>query len=187
MTTAGLDTLNGMLNGQYYLPFGEQAEGHMNYDATLLPVAAGGYYWVVFTSRREYGNTINAADPWQTGPAIRKKLWVAAIDINPKPGIDPSHPAFYINDQELAAGNMRGFWALDPCQANGISCSSGDECCTGFCRTASTDGGTALVCVPPPASGCAQEFEKCTTTADCCGASQGFLCINGFCAQPAPP
>ena len=36
--------------------------------------------------------------------------------------------------------------------------------------------------MPPPASGCAQELEKCTTAADCCGAGQGFLCINGHCA-----
>ncbi|HEY3817296.1 MAG TPA: hypothetical protein VGL81_09005 [Polyangiaceae bacterium] len=27
-------------------------------------------------------------------------------------------------------------------------------------------------------------IEKCSTTADCCGASQGFQCINGFCATP---
>ena len=30
----------------------------MNYEPTVLPVAVGGYYWVVFTSRRAYGNFI---------------------------------------------------------------------------------------------------------------------------------
>ena len=182
-TVTPLDALNGMKNGAVYLPYGA-SEAHMNYEPTSLPVAVGGYYWVVFTSRREYGNTITATDPWQTGPAIRKKLWVAAIDLNPKPGTDPSHPAFYINDQELAAGNMRGFWALDPCEQNGNSCSSGDECCTGFCRQVNGDAGAQLVCIPPP-MGCAQEYEKCTVTADCCGASMGYQCINGFCAQPS--
>jgi hypothetical protein len=83
------------------------------------------------------------------------------------------------------AGNMRGFWALDPWQQNGTSCNSGDQCCSGFCRNQSSDGGSVLTCVPPP-SGCAQEYEKCTTSADCCGASQGYQCINGYCAQPAP-
>ena len=184
-TVTPLDALNGYAGGQPYLPQGA-TEAHLNYEPTSLPVAVGGYYWVVFTSRRFYGNTIGPAtdpDPW--GSPRRKKLWVAAIDINPTPGKDPSHPAFYINDQELAAGNMRGFWALDPCKQNGNSCGSGDECCTGFCRQANVDGGSALVCVPPP-SGCAQEFEKCNVTADCCGASQGFQCINGFCARPTP-
>ncbi|HEY8087710.1 MAG TPA: hypothetical protein VIF09_07695, partial [Polyangiaceae bacterium] len=123
-TTASLDRLNGLLNGKYYLPFGEQAEGHMNYDATVLPVAAGGYYWVVFTSRREYGNTINTPDPYynqdnRTPGTLpwRKKLWVAAIDIDspehPSASAhDISHPAFYLPGQDLQTGNYRGFWAL---------------------------------------------------------------------------
>jgi hypothetical protein len=35
-----------------------------NYEPSFAPVAAGGYFWVVFTSRREYGNTTTDADPW---------------------------------------------------------------------------------------------------------------------------
>jgi hypothetical protein len=182
-------------SGQYYLPFGEAAEGHMNYDATVLPVAAGGYYWVVFTSRREYGNTINTADPYyntsnQTPGALpwRKKLWVAALDIdNPEhpsaSAHDISHPAFYLPGQDLQTGNYRGFWALDPCAQNGATCLSGDQCCSGYCRQTTADGGSQLVCVPP--QGCSNEYEKCTVSADCCQASLGFQCINGFCAQPA--
>ncbi len=186
-TVTPLNTLNGLSGGQPYLPYGSQ-ELHLNYEPTSLPVAVGGYYWVVFTSRRFYGNTINPSsdpDPWAN--SRRKKLWVAAIDLNPTPGTDPSHPAFYINDQELAAGNMRGFWVLDPCKMNGNSCNTGDECCTGFCRqgTGGGEGGSGLTCVAPP-SGCAQEYEKCTTTADCCGANQGYVCINGYCARPSP-
>ena len=96
------------------------------------------------------------------------------------PGKDPSHPAFYFEGQELAAGNMRGFWALDPCKQNGLSCETGDECCGGFCRP-NGDGGFA--CVPPP-SGCSQEFETCKTAADCC--DTGSLCVNGHCAKPPP-
>ena len=43
-----------------------------------------------------------------------------------------------------------------------------------------SDGGMSFVCVPP--SGCAQEGEKCTTAADCCGAQSGTQCIAGYCA-----
>jgi hypothetical protein len=187
-TVTALDAANGIANGQPYLPYGA-AEAHMNYEPTILPVAVGGYYWVVFTSRREYGNVIGDlsgdTDPYpHTPPAKRKKLWVAAIDIDPTPGKDPSHPAFYLPGQELAAGNMRGFWALDPCKQNGTDCDSGDECCTGFCRqTTGADGGQVLSCVPQP-QGCSQEFEKCNVAADCCGAPQGYQCINGHCAAP---
>jgi hypothetical protein len=189
-----LDALNGYANGSPYLPYGA-AEAHLNYEPTVLPVAVGGYYWVVFTSRREYGNTITdtndpghptGAGPFETHPATRKKLWVAAVDLNIQPGVDPSHPAFYLDGQEALAGNMRGFWALDPCVQNGTSCGSGDECCSGFCRQSTgADGGQVLSCVPQP-QGCSQEYEKCTTAADCCGVAQGYQCLNGYCAQPPP-
>ncbi len=185
-TIASLDALNGIAGGQVYLPYGA-SETHLNYEPTVLPVAVGGYYWTIFTSRREYGNTITDPDAWESGPARRKKLWIAAIDQDVTPGQDPSHPAIYLNDQELEAGNMRGFWALDPCAQNGASCTTGDQCCTGFCRAGSAgDGGASLVCVAPPATGCAQELEKCNVTTDCCGASLGYQCINGYCAEPPP-
>ena len=64
------------------------------------------------------------------------------------------------------AGNSRGFWALDPCQANGTSCLTGDQCCTGYCGPG--EGG--LVCGTQP-PGCAVLGNKCTMTSDCCGAS----------------
>jgi hypothetical protein len=156
----------------------------LNYEPTVNPIASGGYYWVVFTSRRMYGN-VAKGDPYVNGDGsypITKKLWVAAIDIQPKPGVDPSHPAFYLPGQELNAGNMRGHWVVDPCKANGAGCDTGDECCNGFCRSPG-DGGSGLVCTDKP-QGCAQEFEKCTSDADCCGTSGGFKCLNGRCARP---
>jgi len=75
---------------------------------------------------------------------------------------------------------MRGFWVVDPCSADGASCATGDECCGGFCRP--TPSG-ALTCSAVKI-GCALEFEKCTTAADCCNAAQGYECVNGFCARP---
>jgi hypothetical protein len=172
-----LDAADGYAGNQTYLPYGA-AEQQLNYEPTTLPIAVGGYYWVVFTSRRYYGNTVTESSQDATR---RKKLWVAAIDINATPGKDPSHPAFYLPGQELAAGNMRGFWALDPCKQNGNSCESADECCGGFCRQVNN----MKVCVPPP-SGCSQEFEKCTVSSDCCDYPKGALCINGHCAMQPP-
>lgn len=103
------------------------------------------------------------------------------------PGVDRSHPPFYLPGQELQAGNMRGFAALDPCKADGEGCESAAECCGGYCRqTGSDEGAPVFQCVPPP-GGCAQEDERCTTTADCCDAPSGYQCINGQCARPSPP
>jgi hypothetical protein len=155
---------------------------YLNYEPTVLPVAAGGYYWVVFTSRRIYGNIIT--DPDETD-SIRKKLWVAAIDIGTAPNVDPSHPAFYLEGQELASGNLRGFWALEPCRQTGTTCQSGSDCCSGFCRQVDGDGGPTFSCVEPPPS-CSQEDEKCKTADDCCDKPLGYDCINGRCARPTP-
>ena len=54
---------------------------------------------------------------------------------------DVTHPAFYLDGQEVTAGNMRAFWALDPCLQTGTTCSTGDQCCTGFCRQQTEDDG----------------------------------------------
>lgn len=188
-----LAQLNGFDGATFYLPYAQADEQGLNYEPTVLPVAVGGYYWIVFTSRRSYGNTIaNTPGATYATPAFdqnspRKKLWVAAIDINAPPGTDPSHPAFYLPGQELAAGNMRGFAALEPCKTDGSTCESGSDCCGGFCRQTGEDqsGAPVLQCVPP-VSGCAQEDEKCTTPADCCDAPRGTLCLNGRCARPTP-
>ncbi len=169
---ARLDALVGYVNGKVYLPANDP---NLSFAPTVLPVAVGGYFWVVFTSHRSYGNTLASKDnDDQNG-----KLWVAAFDLNPTPGKDPSHPAFFLDGQETVSDNLRGFWVLNPCSANGANCASGDDCCGGFCRQA--DGGLPQ-CVPPP-GGCSNEFETCQTAADCC--DPGDECINSRCAQPA--
>ena len=179
------------LNGAAYLPSGtanHATDATLQYEPTVNPVASGGYAWVVFTSRRMYGN-VATQDPFLSDPrsydpslsATTKKLWVAAIDLGAKPGTDPSHPAFYLPAQELLAGNSRGYWVVDPCEKNGQSCLTGDQCCSGFCEDA--DGGFVCGTQPP---GCSAISNKCTTNTDCCGSSTGIECIDGFCAKPTP-
>ena len=159
-----------------YLP---ASDPDLSFAPTVLPEAVGGYFWAVFTSHRSYGNLAPSKDNNdQNG-----KLWVTAIDINTTPGKDPSHPAFFLDGQELTSDNLRGFWVLNPCAANGASCASGDDCCGGFCR-ANDDGGALQCFSSAPTGGCSQQYEKCTTAADCCNTND--QCINGFCATPAP-
>lgn len=184
-----LQILNGEVNGAPYV--GDAFEAKMSFMPTVLPVAVGGYFWAVFTSRRPYGNLITESGEGPDDPSVEhpspKKLWVAAIDIGLQTGSpDPSHPAFYLEGQDLVSGNMRGFWALEPCKQIGQSCESGSECCEGFCRAVEQDGGTALVCVPPPVDECVEEYGKCVTTEDCCDVEDGYSCINGYCARPTP-
>jgi hypothetical protein len=112
---------------------------------------------------------------------ITKKLWVAAIDPNVTGGQDPSHPAFYLPGQELNAGDMKGYFVVSPCHTDGTACETGDQCCHGFCRQPQ-DGG-ALACTSV-VTGCSNEYEHCVQTSDCCGAPQGYTCVNGLCARP---
>ncbi len=208
-----LDAVNGKSGAATYLPIAAMNHGigqtgdpeygqadtfddtTLNYEGTIAPVLTGGYAWMVFTSRRMYGNMLTSF-PWKSDGrqyditdinlATTKKLWVAAISLGGSADADPSFPAFYLPAQELLAGNSRAFWALDPCQGDGNSCDTGDQCCGGCCQPNGNAG--ALICQSPPpdghcsaVSGCSGVQEKCVTTADCCdGTNQ---CVNGFCAQ----
>lgn len=168
-------------------PNGHDDDATLNFEATVAPIPSGGYAWVIFTSRRMYGN-VATINPYWSDPRFHdisktpttKKLWVAAIDLNAQPGTDPSHPAFYLPAQELLAGNSRGYWALEPCEEDGEGCVSGDQCCGGYCR-GDVDGGPA-VCSSTGGS-CSREFERCTQSSDCCGAAQGIACINQRCVS----
>ncbi len=136
-------------------------------------MTAGGYFWIVFTSIREYGNVYQ-------GASVQKQIWVAAITPGSKTGVDPSHPPFYLPNQSDTR-NERGFWALEPCKAVGKSCDTGDECCDGFCRPSDPNDPMSPKVCKPPGGGCSQNSEKCTKTSDCCGAAGGTTCIGGFC------
>src|ERR1019366_2976780 len=161
-TASNLYALNGLNPGgaSSYLPTGptnHATDSVLSYEPTVNPVSSGGYIWVIFTRRRLYGS-VATTDPWQSDPrnydatkvanAACKKLWVAAIDLNAKAGTDPSHPAFYLPAQELLAGNSRGYWVVDPCEQNGPSCLTGDQCCNGNCEPGG-DGGLVCTNMPP--------------------------------------
>jgi hypothetical protein len=187
-TARALERANGKDAGISYLPTGGTNHGDdsvLNYEPTVSPVASGGYAWIVFLSRRLYGN-VATIDPWASDPrdhdltatATTKKLWVAAVDLDPAPGTDPSHPAFYLPGQELLAGNARGFWVVDPCKPDGADCSSGDECCGGFCQQ---DPQTGALSCGQKTNECSAEYDKCTSDADCCDPS--MRCVNGRCSM----
>jgi hypothetical protein len=199
-----LKAVNGYLaDGSFYLPYGTAPcdtrgdctgtqDGHVQYEPSALSIAVGGYYWVMFASRRAYGNMIapGGTVPGGDGPfgpgTPRKKIWVTAVDIDYATKADPSHPAFYLEGQEVPSGNLRPFVALEPCHPEGDSCETGSDCCQGYCRETGRDASNVpiLQCVPPPGSSCSNIDEVCVTLADCC--DQSLLCLNSRCAIPTP-
>jgi hypothetical protein len=145
------------------------ADHDISFEPTFNPVPRGGYFWVVFTSMRNWGNRV-------TGPADcgQKRLWVAAIDATPG-ATDASHPAFFLQGQEETTMNMRGYWALAACTPTkgGGGCTQGFQCCSGFC-----DMGK---CVDTGTTSCMGLGGSCKTTADCC--NMGLVqCVGGKCA-----
>ena len=137
----------------------------LNYEPTVNPIASGGYAWVVFTSRRMYGN-VATIDRWhersaqlrlahQTSPT--KKLWVAAIDLN-APARHRPQPSGVLS---AGAGAPRRQLArlLDasiPATPTATSCETGDECCGGYCEPGG-DGGLICTSQTPPVLGGVRE------------------------------
>jgi hypothetical protein len=120
-----------------------------------------------FDSMRHVGNM-----------GLQRQLWGVAISVAPEEEFaggyaeDRSNPGFYLPGQEFGTANHRAFAALDPCREDGEPCTTGIDCCGGFC----TDG----VCGRPK-DRCAETDEACTTREDCC--DEDDYCINGFCGK----
>ena len=178
----------------------------MNFEPTMNPTATsstGGFAWVVFTSRRLFGNVAVlppacsdarscASDLTSPTP---KKLWMAAVNPNTAGGTDPSAPAFYLPGQELLAGNSRGFWVLDQCKAAGTtsasSCDSDLDCCQSpdaerCVASTSTPPITKYCTALPSAATCSADNTTCTSTSNCCGAVTGSQCVLNVCTPPPP-
>jgi hypothetical protein len=172
---APLSRAGGFEGTASYLPYAARDE-HRDFMPTVSPVAAGGYFWVFFSSRRQYGNELVYGDTDTIPEPEGKKIWVAAIDANAAPGSDPSHPAFFLPGQEHESGNVRAFAALSPCRVDGESCETGIDCCSGHCVNG--------LC-GEPVNECSELDEKCVTTADCCE-GKALLCIGGFCGYDTP-
>jgi hypothetical protein len=177
----GYNTSDDAANNVTYLPFGTE-DLHHAYYPTVSPVGAGGYFWVFFDSVRHYGGT-----------GLQRQLWGAAVDISADGTYldDPSHPAFYVSGQEFGTGNHRAFAALDPCRKDGDKCTSGIDCCGGYCYLDSTQELTEPTgtCSPKKME-CAKQDERCLSAADCCMTDPSqppLACIAGFCAQVRGP
>jgi hypothetical protein len=140
-------------------------------------------------------------NPWWSDPRFEdlyqdptpKKLWVAAIDLNSSPGVDPSYPAFYLPGQELLSGNARGFWVLNTCSALGSNCDTNEDCCNSSGANATAACRVVMNPAPPPvvkqcqaiSNVCTQMGKSCSLATDCCGFPQAN-CKAGICIPPPP-
>lgn len=171
MDTPGFEVRLRNANGDDYPFAAGDRDRNLNYEPTFAPQEAGGYNWVVFTSRRTYGNRL-------TGNSTQvKQLWIAAVDLHPQPGTDPSHPAFWVPGQD-ANLNMRGFWAQKNCLPAGNTCDNDSDCCGGVCSNG--------VCLGLPGEDCSEEGDACQVDADCCDYPTVECLPDGTCGTAVP-
>ncbi len=143
-----------------------------NFQPRFSPFTQGGYFWLSFLSRRDYGN---AETNVGTRGDARQQIWVTAISVDAASGTDASSVPYWLPGQNTESQNIAAYWAPRPCRPDGESCSVGSECCGGDCRPDDTG---ALVCSPPPPERCRMANETCSTTADCC---DGLTCLGNVC------
>jgi hypothetical protein len=170
-----LDGTTEYLDGDLWLAnatSGQQVElsranpGSDSYMPTFNPKIEGGYKWVAFFSRRDYGHVIQGQ--------MRPQIWVAAVDENADPATalaDPSHPAFWLPGQDATTSNLSSYFAPKPCEGEDGTCSTDAGCCDNLlCRPGM---GGQNQCVPPEEA-CAIPEEGCAVDGDCC---DGLICV----------
>lgn len=144
------------------------------YFPNFSPFNQGGYYWLLYFSRRDYGNA--RAGTRGTG---RRQLWVTAITNRPTAGRDPSAAPYWLPGQDVATDNVSGFWAPQPCAPRGAPCAASSDCCNGTCGQ---DTSGRYVCNPPPPTApCRGYGQRCGASSDCC---MGLECAGNVCLNP---
>ena len=145
-----------------------------SYRPLFSPFDSGGYFWLLFTSTRDYGNA-------SAGVRGEKQVWVAAIRHRPDGTNDPSEVPYYLAGQERTTV-LSPFWAAAACRSNGNACSVGGECCSGDC---SRDSSGAMTCgTPMTTMTCRMRGEMCGGGGDCC---TGLECTGAhLCDIPVP-
>jgi hypothetical protein len=96
--------------------------GNVDADITWphwAPGATSDYYWVVFSSERDYGHEVTAANT--AAPCVAngvkqcKQLWIGAISkavLAAGGTADPSAPPMWLPGQDTQADNISPYWAV---------------------------------------------------------------------------
>jgi hypothetical protein len=84
--------------------------------AHWAPTIGNDYYWLVFSSERDYGHEITATT---TAPACKgngvvqcKQLWIGAIAKSKLNGSDPSAPPMWLPGQDPKTDNISPYWSV---------------------------------------------------------------------------
>jgi dipeptidyl aminopeptidase/acylaminoacyl peptidase len=85
--------------------------------AHWAPTVGSDYYWIVFSSQRDYGHRVTEANSAssckQNGVRQCKQLWIGAVARNKLDGaLDPSAPPMWLPGQDTQADNISPYWSV---------------------------------------------------------------------------
>ncbi|CAN5724247.1 hypothetical protein BH11MYX3_BH11MYX3_16670 [soil metagenome] len=85
--------------------------------AHWAPTASNDYYWIVFSSERDYGHrtTVGTSPASCKANGVKqcKQIWLGAVAKNRLTGaIDPSAPPMWLPGQDSAANNISPYWSV---------------------------------------------------------------------------
>jgi hypothetical protein len=165
------------LTGQNVVQLVKASNDDKSFNPVFAPKSAGGYTWIVYISKRNYGHKLVDAD--------RQQLWMTAIEDPPMKGQDPSNPPFYVRGQLSCDKSENAYYALDPCKKDGDPCEHGIECCNKTCIY--DEKLMKHVCKKPEGGSCIPTGSgTCTKDSDCCDFGNNVICLNGFCELKPP-
>lgn len=106
--------------GAWIVDMAEMNGGYADLDTTWAhwaPTVGEEYYWVVFSSQRDYGHRITATN---TDPSCKangvlqcKQIWIGAVAKNKLSGtVDPSSPPMWLPGQDMKADNISPYWSV---------------------------------------------------------------------------
>ncbi|HET9621334.1 MAG TPA: hypothetical protein VFP84_08215 [Kofleriaceae bacterium] len=104
---------------------GGMVDGNVTW-AHWAPAASTDYYWIVFSSERDYGHEVTRTHTnskcVQNGVLQCKQIWIAAIAkdkvaaalADPAAAIDPSRPPMWLPGQDPNTDNISPYWSVPP-------------------------------------------------------------------------
>ena len=106
--------------GAWLVDMTEMNGGYVDLDTTWAhwaPTVGSDYYWIVFSSERDYGHRITAqnTDPSCVANGVTqcKQIWIGAVARNKLSGsVDPSSPPMWLPGQDMKADNISPYWSV---------------------------------------------------------------------------
>jgi hypothetical protein len=117
---AGQRLMLAEASGAWIVDMTEMNGGFVDLDTTWAhwaPTVGTDYYWVVFSSERDYGHRITAAntDPACVANGVTqcKQIWIGAVAKNKLSGtVDPSSAPMWLPGQDMKADNISPYWSV---------------------------------------------------------------------------